>query len=65
MGYTKGAKGLRSPSHIAEFAFVSTNLLFIKLYKEELFTAMSFFSVLLPAMVYLIGTLFLSLLKFI
>jgi hypothetical protein len=65
MGYTKGAKGLREPSFIAEFAFVSTNLLFVKLYKEELFMAIGFFTVLLPAMVYLIGTLFTSLLKFI
>lgn len=65
MGYTKGAKGLKAPSHVAEFAFVSVNLMFVKLYKEELFLAMSFFTVLLPAMVYLIGTLFTSLLKFI
>jgi hypothetical protein len=65
MGYTKGAKGLREPSHVAEFAFVSTNLLFVKFYREESFMAMSFFYVLFPAMLYLIGTLFTNLLKFI
>lgn len=65
MGYTKGAKNLRQPSYQAEFAFLSTNLLFAKLYKEETFVAMSFFTVLLPAMAYLIITLFGRLLKFI
>lgn len=50
---------------MAEFAFVSTNLLFLKLYSEVAFAAMSFFTVLLPALIYFIGVLFVKLLKFI
>lgn len=65
MGYTKGGKTFIEPSYVTEFAFVSTNLLFVKLYSEETFAAMSFFTILLPAMIYLIGTLFMRLLKFI
>ena len=65
MGFTKGGVSLKQPTFVSEFAFVSTNLLLVKLYSEETFTAMSFFAVMLPPMIYMIGTLFGNLLKFI
>jgi hypothetical protein len=58
-------KSLKLPSYVIEVSTLSTNLFFLKLYSEESFTALSYFIVLLPFMVYLIITLFQSLLKFI
>jgi hypothetical protein len=68
MGYSgKTSKGAMkaAPSYMTEFAFVSTNLLFLKLYSENSYFVTSYFSVLLPLMAYLVLSLLGSLLKFI
>lgn len=66
MGHTKGGvKGLKPPSYFTEFAFVSANLFFLKMYSEGTYFATSFFSVLVPLMAYCVITLFGKLLKFI
>ena len=65
MGYTKSAKNSKPPTLSTEFAFVSLNLFFLKFYSEVAFSALSFFTVLLPLMAYAILTLFSYLLKFI
>lgn len=63
--FSKNNKGMKMPTLAVEFSAVSLNLLFVKLYKDQLFEAMSFFAVLVPLMAYLIGVLFGNLLKFI
>ena len=63
--FNKNSKGMKMPTLAVEFSAVSLNLLFVKLYKDQLFEAMSFFVVLIPIMAYLIGVLFGNLLKFI
>lgn len=65
MGYSKSSKGRKPPSYATEFAFVSVNLFFLKMYSENSFMATSFFSVLLPMMIYAVITLIGNLLKFI
>lgn len=66
MGHTKGSvKSNKPPSYSTEFAFVSLNLFFLKMYSENSYFATSFFSVLVPMMAYSVITLFGNLLKFI
>ncbi len=66
MGHTKGnSKGSKPPSYFVEFAFVSMNLFFLKMYSENSYFATSFFSVLVPMMAYSVISLFGNLLKFI
>ncbi len=55
---------LKSPSYFIEIACLSTNLFFVKFISQESYDAMTFFTILLPFMVYLVVTLFGSLLKF-
>jgi hypothetical protein len=50
---------------LTEVAFLSTNLFFLKFYSPQSYEAMTFFTILLPFMIYAIATLFGSLLKFI
>jgi len=65
MGKSKTPKGIKAPSYVTEFSFVSLNLLILKLYSENSYFITSYFSVMLPLMVYLVITLFGNLLKFI
>ena len=58
-------QNLKNPSYVAEIACLSTNLFFLKFYSPEAYDAMTFFTILLPFMIYSIGTLFGFLLKFI
>lgn len=55
----------KPPSYVHEFCFVTLSLLFGKLYNAETFNAMSFFTICLPLMLYLVISLFGNLLKFI
>ena len=48
-----------------EFSFITLTLFFVKLYSAETFLAVTFFTVCLPLMLYLVITLFGNLLKFI
>jgi len=61
----KGTIAKRPPSMMTEVAFISSNLFFLKLYSAPAFDALSFFSVLVPVMIYAIATLFGCLLQFI
>jgi hypothetical protein len=61
----KTGKNTKMPTLALEFSCVSLNLLFIKLYSEQLFATMSFFAIFVPIMAYLIVTMFGYLLKFI
>ena len=63
MRYNK--KGIKPPSYMAEFTFVSVNLFFLKLYSSQSYEATSFFSIMIPIMIYMVITLFGNLLKFI
>jgi hypothetical protein len=65
MGHTKGGKSLKPPSYFTEFSFVSANLFFLKMYSENSYFATSYFSVLVPLMVYMVINLLQNLLKFI
>lgn len=56
---------LKPPSYSYEFCFVTVSLLFLKLYSLNTFNSLSFFTVCLPVMLYLVITLFSHLLKFI
>lgn len=58
-------KGIKPPSYMTEFAFVSLNLFFLKMYSDDSYFATSYFSVLVPLMAYMVITLFGKLLKFI
>lgn len=53
------------PSYAAEFGFVSVSLLLLKLSSPEAYLAVSYFTICLPVMLYLVITLFGNLLKFI
>jgi hypothetical protein len=53
------------PTYAMEFSFVTISMLFLKLYSAEAFMAVSFFTICLPIMLYLVITLFGNLLKFI
>ncbi len=64
MGYTKKNQQ-KPPSYLLEFSFVSLNLFFLKLYSEESYAVTTFFSVMIPLMIYLVLTMFGNLLKFI
>jgi hypothetical protein len=63
MGYNK--KGIKPPSYMAEFSFVSVNLLFLKLYSTQSYEVTSYFSVMIPIMIYMVLTLFGNLLRFV
>lgn len=65
MGYSKSSRKQKPPSFFTEISFISMNLFFLKLYSFESFSATSFFSVMLPIMIYLVISLFGYLLKFI
>ena len=65
MGYSKSPRRIKAPSYLAEFSFVSINVLFLKLYSVESYNATGFFTVMLPLMIYSVITLFGNLLKFI
>ena len=55
MGHTKtGNKNMKPPTYSTEFAFVSVNLLFLKLYSENAYFTTSYFSVMIPLMGYLV-----------
>lgn len=64
MGY-KSNKRLKPPTYLTEIGFVSVNLMLLKLYSIETYTATSYFSVLFPLMTYTVLTLFGYLLKFV
>lgn len=65
MGYNKLQKRFKPPTYFVEFSFVSLNALFLKLYSPDAYIATSFFSVLLPLMIYQVISLFGYILKFI
>lgn len=67
MKYTpKPAKyKMKSPSYATEFSFVTVSLFLGKLYNSEVFMALSFFTICIPIMLYLVISLFGNLLKFI
>lgn len=46
-------------------AFIMVNMFFLKFYNETFFDAMTFFNIAVPMMIYLIGTLFITLMQFI
>lgn len=56
---------LKPPTYAMEFAFVTVSLFFVKLLSAEAFMAVSFFTICLPIMLYLVITLFGNLLSFI
>jgi hypothetical protein len=47
-----------------EFTFVTVSLFFLKLSSAEVYLALSYFTICLPVMLYLVITLFANLLKF-
>jgi len=61
----KNLKNAKPPSHVTEMAFVMINMFFLKFYNETFFDAMTFFNIAVPMMIYLIGTLFITLMEFI
>jgi hypothetical protein len=65
MGNNKNIKNMKPPSYATEFIFISTNLLFLKLYSENSYMTTSYFSVCLPMMAYFVITLLGNLIKFI
>lgn len=56
---------MKPPTYAHEFIFVTVSLLLLKLYSMDAFNALSFFTVCIPVMLYLVITLFGNLLKFI
>ena len=61
----KNLKNTKPPTYVAEMAFVMVNMFFVKFYNETFFDAMTFFNIAVPMMIYLIGTLFMTLMEFI
>jgi hypothetical protein len=52
------------PTYAMEFTFVTVSLFFLKLSSAEVYLALSYFTICLPVMLYLVITLFANLLKF-
>lgn len=66
MYYDPKAKNRQKPpSYWCEFTYMSLILATLKLWSDEAFQAVSFFTVALPMMIYLVIAIFSSLLKFI
>ena len=61
----KNLKNAKPPSYVTEMAFVMINMFFLKFYNETFFDARTFFNIAVPMMIYLIGTLFITLMEFI
>ena len=61
----KHVKHIKPPSYAVEFSWVSVTLLFMKLYSMDAYQSLSYFTVCLPLMLYLVINLFSYLLKFI
>ena len=61
----KNLKNAKPPSYVADMAFIMVNMFFLKFYNETFFDAMTFFNIAVPMMIYLIGTLFITLMEFI
>ena len=62
---SKHVKHLKPPSYGVEFCWVSVTLLFLKLYSLDAYQSLTFFTVCIPLMLYLVINLFGYLLKFI
>jgi hypothetical protein len=66
MKYKSGkGKAPKAPGYWTEFSYVALIIATLKLYSEEAFQALGFFTVCIPLMIYLVISLFSSLLKFI
>ena len=61
----KHVKHMKLPSYGVEFCWVSVTLMFLKLYSMDAYQSLSFFTVCIPLMLYLVINLFGYLLKFI
>ena len=60
----KSLKYSEPPSHASEIIFLMMNLFLLKFYSEMFFDAMTFFNISVPMMIYLVFTLFLTLIEF-
>lgn len=60
----RAADAKKPPGFLCETAFLSTSLLFAKLYSDASFGALSFMTVLLPFMIYFILAIVFNILKF-
>jgi hypothetical protein len=63
--YNKIRQKIKPPTYADEFCFVTVTLFFLKLYSQEAFMALSFFTICIPIMLYQVISLFGNLLKFI
>lgn len=61
----KSKNKVKPPTYWCEFCYITLLLLTFKLWSEEAFQAIGFFTATIPLMVYMVISLFSSLLKFI
>lgn len=55
----------KPPSYASELTLVLVNLFLLKFYSERVFDTLTFFTISVPMLAFLIGSLFLNLMEFI